>query len=228
MKLEFISKVVFGDGVDNFEKCFPVIKNLTSTLYSDEENDFEVLLHLEILALVGSGSRRRESTQPKFVRESNLGKKLIRFPAALKQLSISGCRLPWSDMTIIQSLPNLEGLILINNGFEGTLWETGEKKFQQLKFLGLYDLNIKQWKASSHNFPCLEQLEVVKCVDLEEIPLELGDFSTLECIRVWACDVSLRISLLKIRQQQDVVGNCELKIIVDGEEMSSFVPNHDD
>ncbi|KAI3780974.1 hypothetical protein L2E82_10970 [Cichorium intybus] len=229
MKLELISNVLLGDGVDNFKKCFPRIKELASPLYSDKENDFEELLYLEILELDGSGSRRRESTEPGFLRsEPNLGKKQIRFPAALKKLKILRCRLPWSDMSIIQSLPNLEVLLLEDNGFEGTLWETGEKQFQQLKILCLDDLNIKQWEASSLNFPRLEQLEVVGCVDLEEIPLELGDISTLHTIKVYDCAPSLRVSLLKIQKEQYDVGNCELKIIVDGVEMPSFVPTYDD
>ncbi|KAI3780961.1 hypothetical protein L2E82_10958 [Cichorium intybus] len=166
-------------------------------------------------------------TKPEFLRgEPNLGKKPIRFPAALKTLSISGCLLPWSDMSVIQSLPNLEGLLLEHNGFEGTLWETGEKQFQQLNFLRLYDLNIKQWEASSLNFPCLERLEVVGCVDLEEIPLELGDISTLQTIYVSDCAPSLRLSLLRIQKEQYDVGNCQLKIIVDRVEMPSFTIQH--
>ncbi|KAI3780977.1 hypothetical protein L2E82_10973 [Cichorium intybus] len=215
MKLEFISKVVLGDGVDNFKKCFPGIKKLTCNLYFDEEHDFEELLHLEALVLIGSGFHR-------------VRRKRIRFPAALKKLSIVRCHLPWSDMSIIQSLPNLQFLALSNNGFKGTLWETDEKQFQQLKFLRLCDLNIKQWEASSLNFPCLERLQVVRCVDLEEIPLELGDISTLQTIEVFNCATSLRLSLLKIQKEQYDVGNCELKIIVDGVEIPSFVPTYDD
>ncbi|KAI3780955.1 hypothetical protein L2E82_10950 [Cichorium intybus] len=206
-----------------------MIKDLACTLYSHKENDFGELLYLETLELYGSGSRKRESTKPEFLRgEPNLGKKPIRFPAALKILSISGCLLPWSDMSVIQSLPNLEGLLLEHNGFEGTLWETGEKQFQQLNFLRLYDLNIKQWEASSLNFPRLERLEVVGCVDLEEIPLELGDISTLQTIYVSDCAPSLRLSLLRIQKEQYDVGNCQLKIIVDRVEMPSFVPTYDD
>ncbi|KAI3780968.1 hypothetical protein L2E82_10964 [Cichorium intybus] len=229
MKLEFISNVVLGDGVDNFQKCFPRIKKLTTTLYLDEENDFEELLYLETLVLIGSGSRRRESTEPEFLRgEPNLGKILIGFPAALKQLAIRRCHLPWSNMSIIQSLPNLVALEIRHNGFEGTLWETGEKQFQQLKFLGLFDLNIKQWETSSLNFPRLEQLKVGGCVDLEEIPLELGDIPTLQTIEVSDCAPSLRLSVLKIQKEQYDVGNCELKIIVDEVEMPSFAPTYDD
>ncbi|XP_042753339.1 putative late blight resistance protein homolog R1B-16 [Lactuca sativa] len=229
MKLEVISNVVLGDGVDNFEKCFPGIKNLTSTLYSDEENDFQVLRGLQILTLIGSAFSRRESTKPRFVRgEPNLGKNHIRFPATLKELHLVRCGLAWSDMSIIQSLPNLEVFILEDNAFKGMIWETGEEEFQQLKFLRLEELNIKHWEATSINFPCLKRLEVLNCVHLEEIPLELGDISMLEYIYVLNCGVSLLVSVQNIRQEQDDVGNYELKIFVDGRKLPSCESNHED
>ncbi|KAL7586845.1 hypothetical protein Lser_V15G40191 [Lactuca serriola] len=229
MKLEVITNVVLGNGVDNFQKCFPGIKDLTSILYSDEENDFEVLRYLQVLMLVGSGYSRRRSVEPELLRgEQNLGKNhIIRFPETLKVLTLVRCGLPWSNMTIIQSLPNLEFLVIKDNGFEGTLWETGEGQFQQLKALRLEELNIKTWEVSSINFPHLERLEVSNCIDLEEIPLELGDISTLEFIVVLNCGASLLESLHKIRHEQDDAGNYELKIKVDGRNIPSCVPNHE-
>ncbi|KAL7586842.1 hypothetical protein Lser_V15G40194 [Lactuca serriola] len=228
--LQVILKVVLGDGVDNFQKCFPGIKHLTTTLYSDEENDFEVLHHLHTLRLIGSGNSRRRSVEEELLRgEPNLGMNhIIRFPETLKVLTLERCGLPWSDMLIIQSLPNLEVLLIKDNGFEGTLWETGEEQFQRLKVLKLKKLNIKKWEASSINFPCLKELQVKDCVNLGEIPLELGDISTLEYIVVKNCGVSLLESLQKIQQEQDDAGNYELKISVDGSYMPSCEPNHDD
>ncbi|CAH1419424.1 unnamed protein product [Lactuca virosa] len=227
--LEIITKVVLGEGVDNFQKCFPGIKRLVSTIYSDEENDFEVLHHLQILKLIGLGYSRRRSVEGEFLRgEPNLGKYHFRFPATLKELQLERCGLPWSDMWIIQSLPNLEALIIKDNGFNGTLWEAGEEQFQRLKFLRLQNLNIKKWEASSINFPCLERLEVLNCIDLEEIPLELGDISTLEYIHIENCGASLLVSLQIIRQEQDDAGNYELNIFVDGRKMHSCVPRNED
>ncbi|CAH1439374.1 unnamed protein product [Lactuca virosa] len=131
-------------------------------------------------------------------------------------------------MSIIQSLPNLEVLPIKGNGFEGTQWETDDEQFQRLKFLRLKKLNTRQWEASSINFPCLERLEVLNCIDLEEIPLELGDISTLERIHIENCGASLLVSFRKIRQEQDDVGNYELNIKVDGRYMPSYIPQHDD
>ncbi|KAG8378795.1 hypothetical protein BUALT_Bualt07G0022100 [Buddleja alternifolia] len=46
--------------------------------------------------------------------------KKIVFPCSLKKLSLNGCRIPWNDMTIIGSLPNLEVLKLYRDAFIGT------------------------------------------------------------------------------------------------------------
>ncbi|CAI9299192.1 unnamed protein product [Lactuca saligna] len=167
MKLEVTTKVVLGDGVDNFQKCFPRIKRLTSTLYSGEENDFEVLHYLQVLMLIGPGYSRRNH---------------IRFPATLKELTLVRCGLLWSDMSIIQSLPNLEILILKDNCFEGTLWETGEEPFQQLKFLCLEEFNIKKWESSSINFPCLKELQEQDDVGNYELEIIIDGRKMPSCV----------------------------------------------
>ncbi|KAI3515245.1 hypothetical protein L1887_14047 [Cichorium endivia] len=230
MNLQTISNVVMlGDGVGNFQKCFPIVKKLACAFYSDAENDFESLRYLETLKLTGSDSLTRESTDPQFLRgEPNYQKNNIRFPTTLKKLTLVRCHLPWSDMSIIQSLPNLEALRLIDNAFDGTLWETGDEQFQQLKFLTLKELHIRRWEASCINFPCLKRFRVVKCNDLEEIPLEIGDISTLEFLEADGCGASLNTSLGNIRQEQDDTGNYELKIKVDGRQLLSCVPKHED
>lgn len=87
-------------------------------------------------------------------------------------------------MSPLHLLPNLEVLKILDDAFEGHQWETGEEQFQQLKFLKLRALNMQQWEASNVNFPCLKRLVLERCKDLKEIPLELGDISTLELISV--------------------------------------------
>ncbi|KAL4572853.1 hypothetical protein LXL04_019641 [Taraxacum kok-saghyz] len=207
MNLQSISNVMLGDEIESFQKCFPIIKKLVCNFNSDVENDFELLRKLETLTLRGL------RTVPKFLRgEPNYGKNHIKFPSTLKNLTLGGCFLPWRNMSIIQSLPNLEDLRLIDNAFKGTVWETGEEQFQKLKFLRLEKLDVKQWEASSINFPCLKRLLVFGCRYLEEIPLEIGDISTLEFLEAKGCGSSLNESLGKIKQEQEDVGNYELKI----------------
>ncbi|KAJ0667863.1 putative leucine-rich repeat domain superfamily [Helianthus annuus] len=83
MNLQTISDVRLGYGVDNYQKCFPYIKELTCTIYKDE---FKSLTCLEKLKLNGYYGRRM---------------KCIRFPATLKTLTLLNCYLQWSVMSII-------------------------------------------------------------------------------------------------------------------------------
>ncbi|GJX64233.1 disease resistance protein [Tanacetum coccineum] len=213
MNLQTISEVELGDLVENFQKCFPVIKKLSSIFNSNEKNDFELLRYLETLKLTG-------------IHRTNCGNNQISFPATLKQLTLVRCYLPWSDMSIIQSLPNLEVLKLSEVAFEGGLWKTDEAQFRQLKFLRLEMLNIKQWEAYSINFPCLKQLEIVECGYLEEIPLEIGDIPTLELIKIVDWGRSVIESMKRIQEEQHDVGNYDLQIKVDGMEFSFLLSQY--
>ncbi|KAI3736392.1 hypothetical protein L6452_15931 [Arctium lappa] len=126
-------------------------------------------------------------------------------------------------MSIIQSLPNLEVLKLKANAFMGRQWDACEQQFRQLKLLTLDNLDIKQWEASSTSFPCLKQLSLSKCNDLEEIPLEIGEIATLELIETDSWSRSVVESVKRIQQEQHEVGNYELKITVDRMELSFYL-----
>lgn len=172
-----------------------------------DDHDFESLMFLETLMLITVGLLKVSDN-------SEFRKIQLRLPASLKKLSLAGCCLNWSDMSIIQSLPNLEVLKILDNAFLGPRWETGEEEFRQLKFLKLQDLNIQQWEASSINFPCLKQLVVDRCKYLEEIPLELGDIPTLQLIEVDCSSYTVVESVDRIRDEQQSFGNFDLKINV--------------
>ncbi|KAI3736405.1 hypothetical protein L6452_15944 [Arctium lappa] len=208
--LESISEVRYGDGVDNLRIYFPSIKKLAYTFSSGEEGRFELLPYLETLKLRGGFHRNH-----------------IWFPATLKKLTLVKCRLPWSNMSIIQSLPNLEVLKLKDNAFEGTQWKVGEQQFRQLKLLRLEKLNIIQWEAYSTSFPCLKILAVWFCRDLEEIPLEIGEIATLELIEIDNWSDSVVESAERIQQEQHDVGNYDLKITVYGLELSFYPSKHE-
>ncbi|KAJ9550613.1 hypothetical protein OSB04_014658 [Centaurea solstitialis] len=193
LNLHSVSKVKFKDGVDNFQKCFPNIRKLALWDCVDFHNYskyLELLPYLENLKLMG----RWSTTLP-------LGP--IAFPATLKKLSLLRCDLPWSDMSIIQLLPNLEVLKLENSfRLTGGQWDACEQQFRQLKLLKLKYLDIKQWAASSTSFPCLKQLLVLECWDLEEIPLEIGEIATLELIEIVRCSKSL-VNSERVSDQQN-------------------------
>ncbi|KAM0049264.1 putative P-loop containing nucleoside triphosphate hydrolase, leucine-rich repeat domain superfamily [Helianthus debilis subsp. tardiflorus] len=195
MKLQTISKVELHGGVDNFQKCFPYIKQLTCTTNKRKQNDFKCLTYLENLKLTVDGKTR------------------VTFPATLKTLTLSGCALPWSDMSIIQSLPNLQVLKLSRSAFEGSCWNTNDEHvFQQLKFLRFESLDIKQWEAYSPSFPCLRRLEIFSCGNLEEIPFEIGYIPTLELIKIKRCKYSVGESVRRIEEEQHDLGNFDLRI----------------
>ncbi|KAJ9550615.1 hypothetical protein OSB04_014660 [Centaurea solstitialis] len=199
MNLHSISMVMLEDGVDNFQKCFPNIKKLALCRAKDVKYHFELLPYLENWKLIGPSLQQDH----------------IVFPPTLKKLSLIGFSLPWSDMSIIQLLPNLEVLRLHSNLFTpGREWDACEQQFRQLKLLKLEWLDIKHWKATSTSFPCLRRLTLRYCEDLEEIPLEIGEIATLELIEIKDCSNSVVESAQRIQQEQNEVGNDELKIIV--------------
>ncbi|KAJ9552090.1 hypothetical protein OSB04_016135 [Centaurea solstitialis] len=210
MNLQAISDIMFGHGV-NFGKCFPSIKRLAVTCNRDDENHFELFPYLETMKLRG-GFRQNH----------------IWFPATLKKLSLLFCFLPWSAISIIQLLPNLEVLKLKENAFDGAQWNAGEQQFQQLKFLKLVNLNIQHWEVHSSSFPRLRRLTLLCCNNLEEIPLEIGEIITLELIETDSGNNSLVKSVKKIKKEQDEEGNTELKITVDGLELSTTLSEHEE
>ncbi|KAL8267898.1 hypothetical protein R6Q59_001696 [Mikania micrantha] len=191
MNLQTFSDVELGDGVD-FQTCFPYVKELGCM--NTEKNNFKFPTYLEKLNLDSHGIEH------------------IALPATLKVLTLENNRLPWSKMSIIQSLPNLQVLKLHYKAFEGSCWNTDEHRFERLSFLRLECLDIKMWKAYSTSFPCLKQLEIESCKGLEEIPLEIGEIPTLELIKITHCRQSVGEYVKRIQEDQRYFGNYDLKI----------------
>ncbi|KAJ0691038.1 putative P-loop containing nucleoside triphosphate hydrolase, leucine-rich repeat domain superfamily [Helianthus annuus] len=210
MNLQTISHVMLGEGI-NVQRYFPCIRKLTSPIYVNEENDFKSLTYLEKLNITGFCSRMK-STVHHYLK--GCANNRITFPTTLKSLTLFECHLPWTDMSILQSLPNLQVLKLKDDAFEGSLWNTDEQEFRQLKFLRLERLNIKMWEAYSRSFPCLKQLQIFDCYHLQEIPLDIGDIPTLELIIINGCRHSVSESVRTIQEEQHDFGNYDLQIDV--------------
>ncbi|XP_027151899.1 putative late blight resistance protein homolog R1B-14 [Coffea eugenioides] len=138
------------------------------------------------------------------------------FPSNLKKLTISNARLPWDEISVIGQLPNLEVLKLLSKAFEGQQWDMREGEFQKLKFLKLDSLDIVQWSASGEHLPCLEQLVVLSCQQLEEIPSCFGEISTLQLIELKWCSASAKDSVKQILDDQRDYGNHQLNVTVVG------------
>ncbi|XP_076944788.1 putative late blight resistance protein homolog R1B-16 [Bidens hawaiensis] len=197
MNLHTVSFVSLKDEAFSFQKYFPCIKKLSCVTYSYKQNDFRSFSYLESLTLRSFPVR---------------GKNQMTLPTTLKSLSLECCGLPWSDMSIIQSLANLQALKLIDDAFSGSCWNTDDQEFPQLKFLRLELLDIRQWEVYSPSFPCLKRLEINRRCHLEETPFEIGDIPTLELIKISKCRYSVGASVRRIQQEQQDMGNYDLKI----------------
>ncbi|KAJ9553994.1 hypothetical protein OSB04_018039 [Centaurea solstitialis] len=214
MNLHSISRVMLKDGVVKYQQCFPNIKKLV--LYCSLDfwkcsKYLELLPYLENLDLMGP----------------HLQWDHIAFPTTLKKLSLTDCELPWSHMSIVHLLPNLEVLKLHSNLFTpDRRWDACEQQFRQLKLLKLEWSDIKYWEAASTSFPCLKQLTLRHCKYLKEIPLGIGEIATLELIEIDRCRKCLVESVKRIQQEQHDEGNNELRIIVDGNELSFYSSQH--
>ncbi|XP_075480811.1 late blight resistance protein R1-A-like [Primulina tabacum] len=137
----------------------------------------------------------------------------VHFPASLKALTLGGVRIPWQELAIIGSLPNLEVLKLKDNACVGTEWEPNEDEFCQLKVLVLEGLELEHWRAESDHFPSLQRLIIRWCYCLVDIPSGLGESMTLTTIGLDECDDSVWDSANEIREIQLSYGNDDFQVI---------------
>ncbi|KAL0356180.1 UNVERIFIED_CONTAM: hypothetical protein Sradi_4064900 [Sesamum radiatum] len=135
------------------------------------------------------------------------------FPDSLKRLSLEDSRIPWEDMTVVGSLPNLEVLKLWSYAFEGPEWNSKEEQFPRLKVLYIFESDLAWWRAESSHFPNLQRLILRRMAYLNEIPSDIGDIATLRSIQVYRCSRSAAISAKQIEREQH--DNCnELEVHV--------------
>lgn len=64
-------------------------------------------------------------------------------PERLKKLTLSGLRLPWSEMTRVASLANLQVLKLRHFACHGETWETTEGGFSVVESLLIEESNLE-------------------------------------------------------------------------------------
>ncbi|KAL7123342.1 hypothetical protein ACP275_01G100100 [Erythranthe tilingii] len=128
----------------------------------------------------------------------NLSSQIVRsvpnFSINIRKISLSGCGLPWENMEVIASLPNLIVLKLRWYAFCGPLWKT-TGQFPRLEFLLLEDLDIEN----------LEFDIVRHCYKLKNI---LNQFEYTKLLEVDDCSPSF---MKKMREWGSVVG-AEVKI----------------
>ncbi|KAL3515650.1 hypothetical protein ACH5RR_022552, partial [Cinchona calisaya] len=136
------------------------------------------------------------------------------FPLNLKKLTLENYEQPWSEISTIGKLPNLEVLKLLYKSFLGDTWEMKEGEFLKLRFLKLGNLDIVRWIASCDNFPPLQKLILYYCWNLQEVPSCLEEVPTIEMIEVSYCHESAVNLVKQIQQEQMDNGNDGIKIII--------------
>ncbi|KAL8504247.1 hypothetical protein ACS0TY_022830 [Phlomoides rotata] len=187
-------------------KCSPHLRKLECWYRVDDgacpHFDLRFLTQLESLFLRGS-----------------LRKKDFGFSSNIRKLSLHWTYLPWEKMSVVGRLECLEVLNLLTNACVGERWDTRDCEFQKLRFLRLHGLySLREWNvASDEHFPKLQQLILLYCTNLQEIPSELGDITALELIDVGqGCPKSVAESAERIKEEQRDMGNEELRVIIGG------------
>ncbi|XP_022862080.1 putative late blight resistance protein homolog R1A-10 [Olea europaea var. sylvestris] len=138
---------------------------------------------------------------------------MVKFPMNIKKLTLINLGLPWEEMSLIGTLPNLE-ILKLENAFSGKNWDTKDEEFRKLKFLQLDFVHLEQWKSSHVHFPALERLVLLECKVLEKIPFEFSYISTLQRIELLYCGENVETSALEIRQEQRDYGNSEFDVTI--------------
>ncbi|XP_057800191.1 uncharacterized protein LOC131015784 [Salvia miltiorrhiza] len=135
------------------------------------------------------------------------------FPKSLRKLTLSRVTLPWEEMTIVGSLPNLRLLKLTHWACKGSTWETSDGEFPKLEILVIEKSLLEDWITESSHFPMLKSLVLDECLKLAEIPEDIGEIPTLELIEVKGeARTSLVESAQRILQKQQEWGNDALQV----------------
>ncbi|KAL1553039.1 hypothetical protein AAHA92_13765 [Salvia divinorum] len=155
--------------------------------------------------------------------ESAMHPPKLAFPQNLERITLSGCRIPWESMRSAGALPNLQVLKLRNFACQGPVWEPVEGEFCQLMHLLVEDSDLEHWKSNDAHFPRLQRLILRQCNKLREVPFSMGDIATLERMELVGCSFSAVTAARKILDEQQYLGNDDLKIHI--EETSCSLAN---
>ncbi|KAH6781487.1 hypothetical protein C2S51_006780 [Perilla frutescens var. frutescens] len=138
----------------------------------------------------------------------------LTLPSSLKKLCLRYCKLDGAKLRMIGLLPFLEVLKLEATSV-GYVWKPVEGEFLRLKYLKMKCCNdLLAWKAGRSHFPVLEQLVLRGTWGLDEIPSGMGEIATLGSISVEYCNYEMAFSAMKLLEEQDSLGNEELRVRV--------------
>ncbi|PHT28229.1 hypothetical protein CQW23_32166 [Capsicum baccatum] len=203
------------DTEDIFER-FPNLQQLKFILkeswdYSTEKNWFpelDFLTELEDLYVKFESSNSNDSGSCVATNWSWD----FHFPSNLRKMGLFNFPLASDSLSTIARLPILEELFLTRIIIEGEEWNMADDTFENLKYLGLFEVTIAKWKVGETSFPVLEKLELWRCHKLEEIPPSFGDSYSLKII-ILSESPQLEDSAQKIKQYVgDMTGGDELQV----------------
>ncbi|XP_019175617.1 PREDICTED: putative late blight resistance protein homolog R1A-3 [Ipomoea nil] len=137
------------------------------------------------------------------------------FPSNLKQLTLSNTYLSWEDIDIIGMLPNLDLLKLKDFAVCGPKWTPRHGEFLQLRFFLIERSDLEHWNANANHFPALEHLILKYCWDLEKLPNDFKQISTLRLIELGNCCSSLVTSAKEIQLAQLELGDEGVLVVRD-------------
>ncbi|KAH0658986.1 hypothetical protein KY285_027535 [Solanum tuberosum] len=141
-------------------------------------------------------------------------------PSSLRHLDLAGCFLTEEMVLNIARLKKLESLkLLVGFPFgrsESCCWDVTNVEFAALKYLGLFFMQIEEWKASEESFPVLEKLVISGCSDFQEIPPSFADIPTLTRIELTNCIDSLGVSAMNIKREIEENTGCDsLQVVIE-------------
>ncbi|KZV24850.1 hypothetical protein F511_14733 [Dorcoceras hygrometricum] len=208
--LQTLDEVMNLRFTDEAVKMFVNLKKLrvVSTMFRDNWDDFNLdnLVRLENL-------RELRVCVHKLTNLSGLWDHC--FPISLNKLSLFGVPLPWKNMSIIGSLPNLQELQMMSvDVAEASEWTPVEGQFLQLKYFHSSFDNLVKWEVEKEHFPSLERLILESVWCLDEIPCEIGKMDSLQIIELWECHSSLAVSAQLIQKDQHENGNDTFQVLV--------------
>ncbi|CAN4122052.1 unnamed protein product [Withania somnifera] len=208
-KLQWLS-FVHSPGGDEFQKFVSKLPNLVKLRCLVDEPPGDQ----RSITLPGLDSLNKLESLKVYFQKRRVKRLEANFPKNLKKLTLSLCQLPWSEISTIGRLENLEVLKLECNAFKGERWDVKEEEFQNLKLLTFYRMNIPQWNFSDTSFPNL-QLVIFRNSQLETFPHNLENLPLLKMIEVRECNRRALTSAREFeRIQIEVLGNYEFKLSI--------------
>ncbi|XP_047958714.1 probable disease resistance protein RF9 [Salvia hispanica] len=160
-------------------------------LKSRDEDNIAVDLHLTSL----KENRRLSMVYLLGKLESIL---LCRLPASLTNVTLSGSDLQLDPLEFLGRLPNLTILRLLGHSVQSSQMYCSKRSFPRLKLLWIWKLEkLKDFHVEEGSLPCLEELEIRECQNLEALPSQLGSSQMYCSNRAFPQLKILRISKLQ-------------------------------